>query len=147
MTVYGYKNIKDQIVTVLNTVTGIAVVYAKEAKALGSYPAATVEAKGHANKFSSIGVGGVDERTYQHIVRLYFRTDEANDPDYEDILEGLADTMQQAFDNNITLNGACNYAILTGGSWRYGTKESPVRIAEFTVTSVVRIQRGTGALV
>src|SRR4051812_3723736 len=111
----GYKQIKDQIVAILQTVSELEVVYGKEEKAIKTFPAACVLAKEHTSRFYTVGSGGRNERQYQHYVRIYFRTDEANDPDYEDIIESIADKVVQAFESNITLNGACNWAIPTSG--------------------------------
>ena len=76
----SYKSIKDQIVAVLGTVSGIEAVYGKEAKVLneGGYPAATVEAKGHSSNYYTVGPNGMNERVYEHFIRIYFRTDETD---------------------------------------------------------------------
>ncbi len=142
----GYKTIKDQIVAILQTVTELEVVYGKDEKALKLFPSACVSAKEHTSRFYTVGSGGRNERQYQHYVRLYFRTDEVNDPDYEDILESVADKVVQAFESNITLNGVCNWAIPTSGIWRFGEKESPVRIFELVIASTAVIKRDTGVL-
>ncbi len=137
----GYKTIKDQLVTILQGVTSLKVVYGKEEKAVKQFPAACVSAKEHTSDFSSVGIGGTNERVYKHFVRIYFRTDEANDPDYEDILENVADDVISAIEHNVTLNGACEYAIPTSGVWRFADKESPVRLLELVVSARLHAQR------
>lgn len=142
----GYKTIKDQIVAVLQTVSELEAVYGKEEKALSKFPSACVSAKEHTSHFYTVGSGGRNEREYQHYVRVYFRTDEANDIDYEDILESIADKIVQALESNITLNGACNWAIPTSGIWRFSEKESPVRVFDLVITSNVVVKRDTGEI-
>ncbi len=142
----GYKTIKDQLVEILKTVSEIKTVYGKEEKSLANFPAACVSAKEHASRFNSVGQSGSNERHYQHYVRVYFRTDEKNDPDYEDVLENVVDKVVQAIESNPTLNGACAFAIPSSGIWRFGEKETPVRIFELVVTSTVYVRRDTGIL-
>ena len=143
----GYKPIKDAIVSILGTVSSLKVVYGKEEKAIKKFPAACVSAKEDIEDFNSVGEGGSNEARYQHYIRLYFRTDEANDPDYEDILETCADDVKQALRSNITLNGTCEYAYPASGAWLDGQKEVPVRVYQITQASAVHIKRDTGELV
>lgn len=143
----GYKPLKDQIVAVLQTVSEINVVYGKEEKSLAQFPAACVSAKEHRSRYNSVGQGGSNEREYQHYVRVYFRIDENNDADYEDVLEDVADKVVQAFESNVTLNSACKYSIPVSGVWRYGEKESPVRVFELVIASTLLVQRDTGIAV
>lgn len=142
----GFKTIKDQIVAILQTVSELEVVYGKEEKAIAKFPAACVSAKEHSSRFYTVGSGGRNERQYQHYVRIYFRTDESNDADYEDVLESVADKVVQAFESNTTLNGSCNWSIPTSGIWRFGEKETPVRIFELVITSTAVVKRDTGEL-
>ena len=142
----GYKTIKDQIVAVLQTITELEAVYGKDEKAIKVFPSACVSAKEHTSRFYTVGSGGRNERQYQHYVRVYFRIDDANNPDYEDILESVADKVVQAFESNVTLNGACNWAIPTSGIWRFGEKESPVRVFELVIASNVVVKRDTGEM-
>ena len=143
----GYLPIKSAIVTILEGVTSLKKVYSKEEKAPADFPAACVSAKDHTATFCSVGIGGTNERKYNHLVRIYFRTDEENDSDYEDILESVADDVIFALESNIDLNGSCEYAIPTSGVWRFGAKQVPVRFLELTVTASVHIKRDTGELV
>ena len=143
----GYKPIKDQIVAILQGVSSLKQVYGKEEKAPADFPAACISAKEHTSSFSSVGTGGVNKREYHHFVKIYFRTDEKNDADYEDILESTADDVIAALEANITLNDTCEYAVPTTGAWRFGTKQVPVRFLELTVTATVRVKRDIGAVV
>lgn len=147
MSMTGYKPIKDALVTILGAVSGVQVVYGKEPKAVGNFPAIAVSAKSDAESYRSIGPGGTNEVQYQHFVRVYFRTDEQNDPDYEDICTTIVDSVKQTLRANITLNGSCNYSIPVAGQWAYGEKESPVRIYELTVNSTVYLKRDTSTVV
>src|SRR5947199_102090 len=103
----GYKPIKDQIVAVLQGVSSLKVVYGKLEKAFSGYPAACVFAKEHMSEYQTQGgVGGRNKRVYQHFIHIYFRTDENNDSDYEDVLESTADDVIAALEHNMTLNSA-----------------------------------------
>ena len=135
---FGYKTIKDQLVAILQTVSQLQVVYGKEEKAIKQFPAACVSAKEHQAQFHDT-VSNLKQ--YQHFVRLYFRTDEGNDPDYEDVLETTADAVIAAIEHNLTLNGVVDWAIPTSGSWRNVLKETPVRMLEIVVTSKARVIR------
>jgi hypothetical protein len=95
----AYKPIKDAIVTILNTVESLKVVYSKEEKALAQFPAACVSANGHTAELHDTVS---NRKHYQHFVRLYFRTDENNDADYEDVLESVADDVIAALEHDVT---------------------------------------------
>lgn len=143
----GYKPIKDAIVDVLEDVTSLKIVYGKEPKEVGQYPAACVSAHSDDEQFDSVGLSGTNEAVYRHFVRVYFRTDEANDPDYEDVLESVVDDIKAKIRQNINLNVTCEYAIPSSGQWGYGQKECPVRYYEMIVSSTVHMRRDTGVLV
>ncbi len=138
-----YKTIKDQLVAILGGVSSVKVVYGKEEKKLADFPAVCISAKQHSSQYDSVGTSGVNLREYEHFVRVYFRTDEENDPDYEDVLEGVADDVVSALEQNVTLNSVCDYSIPVTGVWRFGNKEVPVRIFELIVRATVRIRRDT----
>src|SRR4051812_13105403 len=112
MPAFNYKNTKDAIVTILQGVSSLKVVYGKEEKAVKQFPAACVSASGHQNAFHDLAG---NDKTYHHYVRIYFRTDEQNDPDYEDVLERVADDVIATLEHNITLNGSCDWALPTSG--------------------------------
>lgn len=143
----GFKLIKDQLVIIVDSIVEIKVVYGKEEKTLKQFPAACISAKENTAEYHSVGNSGSNKRTYQHYIRLYFRTDETNDPDYEDILESVADKLIDKLDTNITLNGTCNYSIASNGAWRFGEKEVPVRVFELVVTSTAHVRRDTSILI
>ncbi len=135
---FGYLPVKNQIVAILQGVSSLKVVYGKEAKQLGQFPAACVSAMGHENAFHDLAA---NDKTYHHYVRIYFRTDEANDADYEDVLESVADSVIAALEGNLTLNNTCDWAMPTSGNWGFGEKEVPVRYLELVVTSRARVVR------
>ncbi len=138
MSNFGYKPIKDAIVTILGTVSSLNVVYGKEEKAIKKFPAATVSAKEHtAELHDSVA----NLKTYYHFIRLYFRTDETNDADYEDILESVADSVITALEHDLTLGGVVDWSLPTSGVWKYGDKETNVRILEITLASRARVVR------
>ena len=135
---FGYKPIKDAIVAILGTVPALKVVYGKEEKALAQFPAATVSAKEHTAELHDTTA---NLKTYAHYVRLYFRTDDENNPDYEDILETTADAVITALEHDMTLGGVVDWSLPTQGVWRNVEKETPVRMLEITLMSRARVVR------
>lgn len=135
---FGYLPVKNAIVAILETVGSLKVVYGKEEKILGQFPAACVSANGHTAEFNDLAA---NKKSYQHIVRIYFRTDEANDPDYEDVLESVADDVIAALEHDVTLGGVAHWSLPTSGNWLFGEKEVPVRILELIVESKARVVR------
>jgi hypothetical protein len=129
---FGYKTVKDAIVTTLQGVTSLKIVYGKEEKAIKKFPAACVSAKEHNNIYNDLAG---NSRSVVHYIRLYFRTDETNDPDYEDILESVADEVINALEHDVTLGGACEFTKPTNGVWGNADKEVPVRMLEITLES------------
>ena len=138
---FGYKPIKDAIVTKLNplvTAGTLKVVYGKEEKAIKQFPAVCVSAKGHeAELHDTVS----NRKHYQHFVRIYFRTDEGNDPDYEDVLTTVADAVITALEADLTLGGVVDWALPTSGTWQNVEKETPLRCLELVVQSEARIVR------
>lgn len=134
----AYKPIKDAIVTILQGVASLKVVYPKEEKALAQFPAACVSAAGHTAELHDTVS---NRKHYQHYVRLYFRTDENNDADYEDILESVADDVIAALEHDVTLGGVVDWSLPTSGRWDFGQKETPVRYLELIVHSEGRVVR------
>lgn len=134
----AYKPIKDAIVTILNTVDSLRVVYGKEEKSLGQFPAACVSAASHTAELHDTVS---NRKHYQHYVRLYFRTDETNDADYEDVLESVADEVIAALEHDVTLGGVVDWSLPTSGRWDFGEKETPVRYLELIVQSEGRVVR------
>ncbi len=138
----AYKPVKDAIVTILNTLAPatLKVVYSKEEKKLENFPAACVSYVGHtAELHDSVS----NRKHYQHYVRVYFRTDETNDPDYEDVLGAVADTVIQALEHDLTLGGVVDWSLPTSGRWLASPtiKETPVRYLELIVKSEARVIR------
>lgn len=135
---YGYKSVKDALVTKLQAVTSLKVVYGKEEKAIAQFPAACVTAKAHtAQLHDSVA----NLKKYQHTINLYFRTDETNDADYEDVLESVADDVITALEADLTLGGVVDWSLPTSGNWRWASKETNVRVLEITFTSQARVVR------
>jgi hypothetical protein len=82
----SYSAIGTQIKTILLTISDFNIIYGYEPKELLKYPSATVTASSHADSFSSTAK---NLRTFKFDIRLYFRTDTAEDA--EGILRDLAD--------------------------------------------------------
>jgi hypothetical protein len=138
-----YKAIKDQLVTVLNTVTSLNAVYGKDAKELDNVPAACVFAKGHGSEFHTVGSGGANNTTYEHYIMVYFPTDEKDDADYEDVLTTTADDVLTALTHagGATIAGVWDYALPISGNWRFGDKEVNERVFEIVFQSTVHLTR------
>jgi hypothetical protein len=147
MSSLGYKSVKDQLVSILQGISSLKIVYGKEPKTITQFPAACVSAESDTEDFNSMGASGTNEVEIRHHIRVYFRTDEANDPDYEDILESTVDDIKQALRANITLNGVCEYATPAGGTWRNVEKEVPVRMYDMTTHASLHLRRDTGQLI
>src|SRR5438874_7390230 len=107
----AYQAIKNQLVTILQGVSSIKKVYGREEKLIDQFPAACVSAKDHVSAYQTVGSGGGNKRIYQHYIRLYFRTDETNDPDFEDVLESTADAVITALEHNVQVANVWDYAI------------------------------------
>lgn len=132
----GYVSITAAIVSVLNSVSDIQVVYNHEPKELEKYPSATVTALSHANVFEDLAA---NKRVYRHKIVLYFRTDIAQDA--ESILQALADEVITALEHDTTLGGVTDITNPSGGKWAYQQRELPVRLIEITVSSMQRVVR------
>lgn len=132
----GYVSITSAIVSVLNGVSGIEVVYNHEPKELKQYPAATVTALSHANVFEDLAA---NKRVYQHKIILYYRTDVAADA--ESILQALADAVITAIEHDTTLGSTVDIANPSTGKWAYQQRELPVRLVEITISSMQRVVR------
>src|SRR5947199_10418591 len=138
----AYLPLKNQIVDILQGVSVVASVSGKEEKKLTTCPAACVSAKEHSSEYHTVGSGGANKRVYQHYIRLYFGTDETNDPDYEDVLESVADDVIVALEHNITLNGACDYSIPLSGTWGEAEKDGkPLRVFEIVESATIHVTR------
>ena len=132
----SYVSLASAIITKLNEVSEINVVYNYEAKELLGYPAVTVTALGHVNTPHDTA-GNV--RNFQFVVRAYFPTSIAQDA--ETILRDLADKIIVKLEEDPSLGGACDYTRATEGKFLYQEREVPVRIVEITINCIKRLNR------
>lgn len=132
-----YVSLNTAIQAKLSAISGLTV-YGKDPKKVVNFPAAAVFALSHSNEFNDLAA---NKRTYQFMVRFYFRTDDTNDPDYEGILEGIVDSAITAIEHDVTLGGACDYSMPSKATWKFGEKEVPLRICELTIDCVAHIAR------
>ena len=132
----SYSSIGTQIKTVLLTISDFNLVYGYEPKELLKYPCATVTASSHADIFATTAS---NQRTFKFDIRLYFRTDTAEDA--EGILRDLADQVIVAFEANPTLNGSCDFARPISGNWLFQEREVPVRVVEIVIECLKRLNR------
>lgn len=132
----GYVSITNALVTILQTVTELQIVYGYEPKLLNKFPSATVTALTHKNVFEDLAA---NKRTYQHKITLYYRTDVAQDA--ESVLQKTADSVITAIEADVTLGGVVDYSEPSDGKWMYQQREVPVRLVEITVSSIQRVNR------
>ena len=124
----NYVTIAAQLVTLLGEVSELNRVVNHEPKELGEYPCATVAAAAHVNAFQT--TGGNDRR-YAFTVRLYYRTDVAQDA--ETVLRDVTDKVIAKLEANVTVANVWDIARPTEARWFYQEREVPVRVVELTV--------------
>lgn len=132
----NYTTIGSAIKTILDGITEFNVVYNYEPKELLKYPAGTVTAQAHNNEFASTRS---NVRVYTFNIRLYFRTDTAEDA--EGILRGLTDKVIEAIEADVTLSGACDYAFPISADWSFVEREVPLRAVSITINASQRDPR------
>ncbi len=132
----SYTNIRAGIVSMLQTVSGIQQVYNYEAKELGKYPAATVTNLSHKNLFADTAR---NRRQYSFMIRLYFRTDVAQDA--ETILSTITDAVIVKIESDPTISGVCDFAEPSEGKWLFQEREVPLRLVEIVVTAMKQVYR------
>lgn len=132
----SYVAIGTEIKNVLLTITDFNLVYGYEPKELLKYPSATVTASSHEDSFSSTSK---NQRNYKFAIRLYYRTDTAEDA--EGILRDLTDQVIIILEANPSLNGSCDFARPISANWLYQEREVPVRVVEITLEALVRLPR------
>jgi hypothetical protein len=138
---FNYLDIKAAIVAKLQplvTAGTIKVLYGKEEKQLAQFPAVCVSNKGHTAELHDTVS---NRKHYQHYVRVYFRTDEDNDADYEDVLSEVADAVIYELEHDLTLGGVADWSLPTSGEWKFVEKETPLRCLELVVQSEARVIR------
>jgi hypothetical protein len=135
----SYVSISAQIKAILDTISEIKSVYNYNEKSLNTYPAAVIVAASHANRFSDLAA---NQRDYTFKVYIFHPTNTATDAaSAESILRTLADALITAVETNVTLNGSCDWAAPTMGSWGYDQREVPVRFIEITIVARKRVNR------
>ncbi len=132
----SYVSISAQIKALLLTITELNQVYEYEPKELKKYPCATLIALSHENIFGDLAA---NKRTYSFIIRVYNRTDSASNG--ERIMKIVVDKIIEKIESNVTLNGSCDWANPTKGTWTYQTREVPVRLCEIRVDAKKRVDR------
>lgn len=132
----GYVAIKSKLIELLGAVAGIESLYDHNPNSLAPYPAATVTALGHTDRFHDTAA---NVRAFQFLVRLFYRTDE--DQDAEAILTDLTDKVIQQLEANVTTPGVWDIARPTTAVFRSGEGEVPVLVSEITVTIEQRVNR------
>jgi len=131
-----YNAVATQIIAILNTISGINIVYDGEKKELKKYPAACVSFIGHQNKFND---SAANRRVVSFMIRVYYRSEDETDA--EQTVRNIADAIVSAIESNVTLNGSCELATPTTGKGFYAEREVPVRGIEITIDAVKRVIR------
>ncbi len=132
----SYATIGSALKTLLDTIGDFNVVYNYEPKELLKYPCGTVTASGHSDEFASTAS---NQRTFRFAIRLYYRTDTAEDA--EGILRTLTDTVITTVEGDPTLSGACDFARPLSATWIYQEREVPVRVCDLGIECLVRLPR------
>lgn len=131
-----YVSIASGITAKLQTVTELEQVYNHEPKELAKFPCATVTAFSHTDVFADTAA---NTRQFTFMIRLYFRTDVAQDA--ETVLRVVADKVIEKIESDITLNDSCDFARPSEGKWLFQQREVPVRVVEITVEALRRLNR------
>lgn len=131
-----YVSIAAGIVAKLGTVTELEQVYNHEPKELAKFPCATVTAFSHTDVFADTAA---NTRQFTFMIRLYFRTDTAQDA--ETVLRNVADKVIAKIESDVTLNGSCDFARPSEGRWLFQQREVPVRVVEITIEALKRLNR------
>lgn len=138
----GYVLIANTLVELLETISDLAVVYDHDPDELKEYPAATVQAGGHQNRFHDTAA---NDRSFSFIIRAYERlaTGEggAEDPTAEASLRSLADQIIAVLEANVTITGVWEIAQPTSAIFLKDKREVPVQIFELTVSIRSRVLR------
>lgn len=101
-----------------------------------SYPCATLTALEHDNEFHDLAA---NKRRYSFLIRVYFRTDNAQDA--ETVLRSITDAIIRVIESNVRLNNSCDYASPTKARWGFVEREVPVRYVEITLDALKRVLR------
>jgi hypothetical protein len=133
----SYSSISSAIATIVNGVSGLDAVYTYDPQAMGTdtVVAAIVAAK-HKDKFIDTAH---NERKYYFYIYLYAAMDQNNT--WESTLETIADEVIAAIESNITLSGACNFALPTSSKWYEGKKDVNIRICRIKIVTKTRVLR------
>jgi hypothetical protein len=132
----GYVAIANKLVELIDEVTEVEQVYNHEPSEIETYPAATVQAIGHRDRFNDTAS---NIRSFTFLIRLYYRADV--DQDAETILRTVADAVIAKLEANVTVAGVWDIARPTESTWRWGEREVPQRIVELTVSIEQRVNR------
>lgn len=138
----GYVAITAKIIELLNEIkeeAGIEVIYDHEPNALGGYPAVTVVALGHKNRFGSIGVGGDNIRSYQYIIRVWYRL--SDDDTAENVIQDITDRILAKLEANVGVAGIWQILRPTESVFRTADREVSHLVSETTVTIEQRVAR------
>lgn len=73
------------------------------------------------------------------MIRLYFRTDVAQDA--ETILSTITDAVIVKIESDPTIGGVCDFAEPSEGKWLFQEREVPLRLVEIVVTAMKQVLR------
>lgn len=134
----GYVTIANKLVELVTAVSGFSSgrVYGYDPNLLGGYPAATITAIGHKNRFNDTAS---NIRQYQFLIRLWYRT--KDDQNAEAILRDLTDKVLEKLEANVVVPGIWDKAVPTEAVWRTGEREGPILTSEITVMIEQRVNR------
>lgn len=135
----GYTTIRQAIVNQLTTTGLFNEVFDYEPGTLQKWPCASVEPQNSVNSFANLAQ---NKRTYFFTIRCYEKIEDGNQGAADALLMGIADSVVQAFEQNIRLSGACDRCRPLSGKWdRVDKGSGPVnRLFEITLEVIENVQ-------
>lgn len=132
----SYVAITAKIKQLLTEITDITVLYDYVPDVLESYPAVTIQAQGHKNRFNDTAS---NIRSYQYLIRVYaMLTDNAN---AEASVQSISDQVIARLEANVVVTNVWDKALPTEAVYRTGAREIPVLAAEITAVFEKRVNR------
>lgn len=132
----NYTTIATKLVALLQEITDLAVVFDHDPDELKQFPAATVQAQGHQNRFHDTAS---NDRAFTFLIKLFYRLD--SNQDAETILHSLTDQVIAKLEANVSLPGVWDIAQPTSTVFLKDKREVPVQIVELSVSLHARLLR------
>ncbi len=132
----GYLTITTKIVELLETITELAVVYDHNPNTLEEFPAATVTALGHKNRFNDTAS---NIRSYQYTIRLWYRLED--DDTAEVALQEVTDKVLEKLEAYVTVQDVWDIQRPSEAVFRTADREEAMLVSEITLAIEKRVNR------